>query len=152
MFIIRTVGVEGGDRSCRAQSCDRSLVILNQRVKNASRHPTDQIQYRLQHSTICDTVHTAMHGDVRLSACSNAWRFSTQCNLSKILHGSWLAGDKLTSQLQQGSLEEPQAAFPLDLIFERSSEFSFHPPHRQKVQYRIHIDYSTGCSDCKHCG
>ena len=54
-----------------------------------------------------------------------------------------MAGAKFTSQLQQGSLEEPQAACPLDRIFERSSEFSSHPPLLRKVQYRIHIDYNT---------
>ena len=49
-------------------------------MKNASTNHTDQIQHRLQQSTICDTVYTAMHGDVSPSACSNAWRFCTQWN------------------------------------------------------------------------
>ena len=56
-----------------------------------------------------DSVHTAMHEDSALSAID-----------SEILHGSRLAGATLTSQLHQGSVKNPQAAFPLELTYERS--------------------------------
>ena len=40
---------------------------------------------------------------------------------------------------------EHQAAFPVDTSGARATEFSSHPPHLRKVQYRIHIDYRASC-------
>ena len=100
----------------------------------------------------------------RLSVYNTCSRFVTQCMqpCMEIHRLQWTSTIRNPAGQQDGCsfLHQPsfskaalelKAAFPVDTSGARATEFSSHPPHLRKVQYRIHIGYSASGSDCKHC-
>ena len=123
-----------------AESCDRSLVSLNQINEDCD----------LGLSGILDNIdnhlpqrRTFSH---RIQANWIAWIQDQKSQIEA--QGSWATFHQPASAK---AILSSQAAFPVDPSEARSPEFSSRPPHLRKVQYRIHIGYSTSCSDCKHC-
>ena len=85
--------------------------------------------------SICDSVQAAMLGDSLPQWTSTIRNQAGQLDGCGLLH---------QPSFSKAGLEH-QSAFPVDTSGARATEFSSHPPHLRKGQYRTHINYRASC-------